>query len=117
MWKSNPAELVGRWELIDVRGDGSLGEVLQSSPSEYIGIGASTLLVHFKENGELDINADTGIGQGWRFKPGPAHLDTCEFVIKSSVDNDLILKYIGYIDRGQRIESRYIYNTYRNSFF
>lgn len=106
MWKPNPAELVGRWELIDVRGDGSLGEVLQSSPSEYIGIGASTLAVDFKENGALEINADTGIGQGCRFKPGPAHLDTCEFVIKSSVDSDLILKYIGYIDRGQRIESR-----------
>jgi hypothetical protein len=63
--------------------------------------------VDFKENGVLEIAIDTAYGQGWRFKPGPAHLDTCEFIIQSTVDdNELLLKYIGYIDRGQRIESR-----------
>ena len=38
MWMPNPAELIGKWELIDVRGDGSLGEVMQNKPSDYIGI-------------------------------------------------------------------------------
>ena len=41
------------------------------------------------------------------FKPGPAHLDTCEFVIESYGDPSLVLRYTGFIDRGQRIESRY----------
>ena len=118
----NPAELIGKWELIDVRGDGSLGEVMQNKPSDYIGISGGMVSfflfllffnfllqieVELKENGILSLNVDTGVGKGWRFKPGPAHLDTCEFIIQSSVDNDLILKYIGYIDRGQRVESRY----------
>ena len=42
------------------------------------------------------------------FKPGPAHLDTCEFLIESLDNPDLVLKYTGFIDRGQRIESRYV---------
>jgi hypothetical protein len=33
-------------------------------------------------------------------------LDTCEFLIESSADPDLVLRYTGFIDRGQRIESR-----------
>ena len=48
------------------------------------------------------------IGAGWVFSPGPAHLDTCEFILRSVLDKDLILKYVGFIDRGQRIESRYV---------
>ena len=39
-------------------------------------------------------------------RPGPAHLDTCEFYISSRTDADFLLKYVGFIDRGQRIESR-----------
>ena len=41
-------------------------------------------------------------------RPGPAHLDTCEFYISSKNDPDFLLKYVGFIDRGQRIESRYV---------
>lgn len=46
------------------------------------------------------------VGQEWYFRPGPAHLDTCEFYVKSRTDDDMLLKYVGFIDRGQRIESR-----------
>ena len=32
--------------------------------------------------------------------------DTCEFNVVSKIKTDLTLKYVGFIDRGQRIESR-----------
>lgn len=106
LWRPNPTELIGKWQLVDVRGEGSLGEVIRNQNSVYMGRTDVKVEIHFKENGVVDVGVDTGVGQGWRFKPGPAHLDTCEFIIQSSVDADLVLKYIGYIDRGQRIESR-----------
>merc|ERR1711871_1868669 len=64
------------------------------------------VLVNFQDNGSLDLDVDTAEGQIWRGKPGPAHLDTCEFTIVSKLE-DLVLTYTGYLDRGQRIESRF----------
>lgn len=65
------------------------------------------MAIEFQPAGKLEVSHPINIGQRWYFKPGPAHLDTCEFYIQSKVDPDLVLKYIGFIDRGQRIESRY----------
>lgn len=65
------------------------------------------MTIDFKADGKLDVLHPLSIGQKWYFKPGPAHLDTCEFFVQSKLDADLVLKYIGFIDRGQRIESRY----------
>lgn len=60
-------------------------------------------------DGKVVVNAGSrseAVGQQWFFKPGPAHLDTCEFFVSSRSDEDILLKYVGFIDRGQRIESR-----------
>ena len=64
--------------------------------------------VEFRKDGSVGMVAGRGnaAGMSWSFKPGPAHLDTCEFVIGSADDAGLELRYKGYIDRGQRIESR-----------
>ena len=55
--------------------------------------------------GNGNNNPNTGVS--WSFKPGPAHLDTCEFTVESSSKPGLLLRYVGFIDRGQRIESRF----------
>jgi hypothetical protein len=63
--------------------------------------------VEFLPEGHLDVKLSSSYGEHWYFKPGPAHLDTCEFFIRSQCDADLMIKYVGFIDRGQRIESRF----------
>jgi len=50
------------------------------------------------------VASDTTRGLRWLFKPGPAHLDTLEFEIvsdSSSRSPDVVLRYTGFIDRGQ----------------
>lgn len=64
------------------------------------------LALDFRADGSVDVQSTLSRGITWFFKPGPAHLDTCEFSITSTLDRDLVLKYVGFIDRGQRIESR-----------
>eukprot|EP01038_Epipyxis_sp_PR26KG_P013500 gene13500-18114_t len=80
LWNPNPLELAGEWELVNVAGVGSLKPIMTGSSEMYF-----------------------GMTQG----PGPAHLDTCEFFIMNTARQDLILKYVGFIDRGQRLESRF----------
>jgi hypothetical protein len=65
-------------------------------------------MVEFSQDGQVVVQAarEACTGQTWFFQPGPAHLDTCEFTIASNSEPDLILKYVGFIDRGQRVESR-----------
>jgi hypothetical protein len=64
--------------------------------------------IEFQKDGRVDIKAskETCTGVNWFFKPGPAHLDTCEFYVRSNTKANLTLKYVGFIDRGQRVESR-----------
>jgi hypothetical protein len=76
--------------------------------------------------GQVNLQSNLAVGLNWYFKPGPAHLDTCEFFIRCKTNNnkninnnndnnsdDLLLKYVGFIDRGQRIESRFSRNPIR----
>lgn len=63
--------------------------------------------MEFAKDGRIDVKNALSTGLQWFFRPGPAHLDTCEFFISSKLDPDLLLKYVGFIDRGQRIESRF----------
>lgn len=126
LWLPNPKELVGTWQFVDIKGAGGLQSLLLQSDeyldntnsyNESIGENQSdnllysdSLSVEFQESGEVALKAgsrSSALGQNWFFKPGPAHLDTCEFFVKSKIDNDLLLKYVGFIDRGQRIESRF----------
>mmetsp|Transcript_34231 Transcript_34231/g.34883 ORF Transcript_34231/g.34883 Transcript_34231/m.34883 type:complete len:530 (-) Transcript_34231:284-1873(-) len=126
-WIANPVELTGKWTMLDIGGKGELDPFLaEKNPSmNSLDIpmkedntldGASGISnkvesteveVEFCRDGSLNLSPVRGSGSMWRFKPGPAHLDTCEFSILSSSDPDLILKYVGYIDRGQRTECRF----------
>lgn len=104
VWRSNPTELVGEWELMDVLGDGSLGPIMTSDSFFGMGVG---VMIELKIDGNVDVKMSSGTGQSWTFTPGPAHLDTCSFSVVSSTKPNLLLKYVGFIDRGQRIESRF----------
>lgn len=112
-------ELVGTWELLEEElgpGGSSLVPII-SVPTEVYFTPArkrQSISIELKKDGEVDIKSgflDNYKGLQWKFKPGPAHLDTCEFYVALGSDTDattdLLLKYVGFIDRGQRIESRY----------
>lgn len=62
--------------------------------------------MEFIKDGKVRLKHSQSEGINWCFRPGPAHLDTCEFYVQSGTKADLMLKYVGFIDRGQRIESR-----------
>ena len=66
------------------------------------------VVVDLRGDGSIELSPPRGSGHIWRFKPGPAHLDTCEFTLRSLTEPDLELYYVGYIDRGQRTESKYV---------
>ena len=106
MWAPNPKELAGDWELIDISGMGTLTSVMVSDPDIYFGM-KKGVRVQLLGDGRVDVDYPESVGQRWFFKPGPAHLDTCEFSIFSEKDSTVELKYTGFIDRGQRIESRF----------
>ncbi len=122
LWDPHPAEMAGQWKLIDIAGEGSLENIL-SKDSETVlsNVGASAAQargreVRFGPSGAVDLVNARGqggdaVGVSWSFRPGPAHLDTCEFLIRStsssSASSETLLRYTGFIDRGQRIESRF----------
>ena len=106
MWAPNPQELAGDWELIDISGMGTLSSVMVNDPDIYFAM-KKGVSVSLQGDGRVDVDYPSSVGERWYFKPGPAHLDTCEFSINSEKDSTVKLKYTGFIDRGQRIESRF----------
>lgn len=104
-WRENPVELAGTWELIDIAGQGSLQPIMVKDTDLYFGM-TEGMMVELCRDGKVEMKFPGVEGMKWFFKPGPAHLDTCEFLIRSTTDSDLVLNYVGFIDRGQRIESR-----------
>lgn len=106
MWAANPKELAGSWELVDVSGMGSLQSVMVQDPKIFFGMNKG-VKVNLLDDGRVEVDYPLSVGVRWFFKPGPAHLDTCEFTINSQKDATVELKYTGFIDRGQRIESRF----------
>lgn len=67
-------------------------------------------------NGDVQLAADTDCtGLSWRLEPGPTHLDTCYVLIEAprgsfstgKEEGRETVTFMGYIDRGQRIESRF----------
>jgi hypothetical protein len=108
VWTLNPSELTGEWELVDVGGMGSLASLITMNSNLLIKKLSQGFCIEFLKEGKVDVKSTRyGIGLNWYFKPGPAHLDTCEFYVSSAENKDFILKYVGFIDRGQRIESRF----------
>ena len=104
-WRENPSELAGTWELVDIAGQGSLQPIMTQDSDIYFGMTEGNQ-VELTKDGQVVMKWPGVEGLNWFFKPGPAHLDTCEFYIRSKTDADLVLNYVGFIDRGQRIESR-----------
>jgi hypothetical protein len=98
--------LAGVWELVNIRGGGSLNPIMTSDDS-FVQKNPSKVAVEFLKDGRVDVKIPSSEGLSWYFKPGPSHLDTTEFSVTSRVKPDLVLKYTGFIDRGQRIESRF----------
>lgn len=118
VWDQNPAELSGSWELIDVAGRGSL-EVMMATPSEALFGVEKGVTIILRKDGSVEVGSDSNdsdmpspspvspTSAQWFYRPGPAHLDTCEFTFANEIDSEkVLLTYTGYIDRGQRIESR-----------
>jgi len=112
LWTQNPAELVGTWDLIDVPGNGDLQQAMTLPSSSFVRRqiallqrGAQTA-VEFTREGRVQVSPSGNQGLKWFFRPGPAHLDTCEFFVRGGTP-DLLLHFVGSIDRGQRIESRF----------
>jgi nitrite reductase/ring-hydroxylating ferredoxin subunit len=110
VWEENPSELSGSWELVDVAGIGSLEGLMSSQKiDELFGVGKG-MNIDLRKDGMIAVGISNGLqstGGVWKYRPGPAHLDTCEFTFSVEVDaGPLLLSYTGYIDRGQRIESR-----------
>ena len=106
LWKKNPVELSGVWELVNIRGSGSLNPIMTAEYSFTIK-NPNKVAIEFLKDGKVDVKIPSSEGLFWYFKPGPSHLDTLEFSVTSRVKPDLVLKYTGFIDRGQRIESRF----------
>lgn len=112
LWDMHPQEMLGTWQLVDVAGTGSLSSITTTS-EEIISEPSTGLKVEFLPHGKVEVKHHTNKGDQWTFKPGPAHLDTCEFIIYSKTNPDLLVKHVGFIDRGQRIESRFSRNPLR----
>ena len=87
-WEAHPKELTGHWHLYD----GSRGR---------------TFKVGFRRDGSLRLPAELGVEGTWRLEPGPTHLDTVHFDVKAGTPDGRLFSYTGYVDRGQRIETRF----------
>ena len=85
---SYPEDLEGPWEVEDEVG----GET----------IGIST--VYLEPDGAVKV-APPLQGLRWRLDPGPTHLDTCTFQVLA--EDETVLQYRGFIDRGARLEARF----------
>ncbi len=111
MWDPHPKELSGEWTLYD-DGSGS-GSTLaastggSSSSATAASGGARVSVIGFRKDGTLKLPPGLGVDGMWRFEPGPTHLDTIRFEIRLGTPDARALAYTGYVDRGQRIETRF----------
>jgi hypothetical protein len=101
-WDETPSDLVGVWKL--------LGDEMDLTPSSSTAISSlansdMATAITLQRDGEVIVDQRTGLGRNWRLSPGPTHLDTCSFEVYTITGE--VLGFIGYIDRGARIESRF----------
>ncbi|KAJ1450245.1 hypothetical protein M885DRAFT_62051 [Pelagophyceae sp. CCMP2097] len=117
-----PDDFVGTWKLQlvddDVVSNNALAQPLAIT-SVFDSQGAQGLDVKFEPDGGVvsgGAAASTAVDRAqWRVRPGPAHLDTCEFDV--DVAGLGRVAFCGYVDRGQRIESRFSRRPIRVSGF
>jgi len=107
MWDRHPKELTGQWTLVD-SGPNPAGATTLPVPGAETGKGEqrSANLV-FRRDGTLRVPPELGMDGTWSFEPGPTHLDTIRFELRQGTPDNRVLCYTGYVDRGQRIETRF----------
>uniref|UniRef100_A0A7R9UG48 Uncharacterized protein n=1 Tax=Pinguiococcus pyrenoidosus TaxID=172671 RepID=A0A7R9UG48_9STRA len=104
-WNKHPRDLQGTWSLSSFTT--SYARTSQSSAEQQIG-DASTMRLVFEADGKGTVSMSSGTNQpfAWSLSPGPTHLDTCNIRI-STQDDSADLFFTGYIDRGQRLETKF----------
>lgn len=131
LWIRNPSELVGNWILSDIsvgsegaesimsfdcrNDDEKTNKKSSSTEMNKLTTNRSENIVNIElcKDGQVNIDNPEFVGVTWVSTPGPAHLDTVEFTLNNRQNENSILKYVGFIDRGQRIESRFSLNPIR----
>ena len=104
VWDPYPEDMVGDWSLVETDSASLLAiEAQNSLPS-----------VKLLPGGKLKLTNPGAAAETkeWRMEPGPTHLDTCQMVVEMGGSNQAGGKteastFMGYVDRGQRIESRF----------
>ena len=142
-----PSDFVGTWRLTLVEDDVSQKAPILGGPDVLNRKGTNLVEIEFTDDGvvsaafrsskasqknqgdalDADAPAPAPLKKGkvaeywekrkpprWRVRPGPAHLDTCEFEVDV---NEERVAFCGYVDRGQRIESRFSRRPIRVSGF
>ena len=103
----HPTDFVGTWQIVFLFDDIAKDDLLSLVDVITDDDDGTAVEVLFLPDGKVTVvdknNKNTKESQ-WRVRPGPAHLDTCEFDIFLENKN---VAFCGYIDRGQRIESRF----------
>lgn len=106
VWDPHPKELTGQWTLMDL-GTSSTGNSAGASAAAAASNSMRISSIGFRKDGTLRLPAGLGLDGWWSFEPGPTHLDTIRFEIRLGTPDNRVLAYTGYIDRGQRIETRF----------
>lgn len=93
-WNKFPRDLYGEWRL-------------EGSADAFVD-GRDGVRLEFKAEGRGTVAGREGGAGGlmWGLLPGPTHLDTCEFSMDTA-DGEALLLFTAYVDRGQRIETRF----------
>ncbi len=99
MWDPHPKELTGQWTLTD--NGANPATLVEKKKDQRV----SSLV--FRRDGTLRLPPELGLDGSWSFEPGPTHLDTIRFTIRLGTPDNRVLSYTGYVDRGQRIETRF----------
>lgn len=109
-----PRDFVGKWQLV----------LIDDVPSQPF-VASPDLIADADDVFDITLQADGAVAHStlpyyarpnlWRVRPGPAHLDTCEFSV--NFDEETTIDFRGYVDRGQRIESRFSSRPIRVSGF
>jgi len=96
----HPKDFAGTWQIVFVSETPDDSLPLDSAVASEDGV---AIEVAFLPDGRVLPTAKNK-PTTWRVRPGPAHLDTCEFSVDLA---DRSVSFCGYVDRGQRIESRF----------
>ena len=111
MWDPHPKELTGQWTLMDSGPNPGSAPAAASPAGATGGKGKGksqrTANLVFRRDGTLRVPPELGLDGSWSFEPGPTHLDTIRFEVRLGTPDNRVLAYTGYVDRGQRIETRF----------